>query len=256
VNKKPFRIAEVKSRLHGPMLGLGLMLVLTMVLHAESPAPEIEDNDSSPYHQALLAYKSGYFDKARASIDAAEKAKPDDLPIQVLKARILTEQHDFDAGEKILRHLLAPSGSGSPDVQLALGDLLLRKRDFDGAARIYDVALQGKPGDPDIMLKMIYTRISVSDFITAGKYTSQLKPLDPDHPSYYFAKAALAQATGKTAEADQNIETVRTIYGITTANRYLKTYLEVFSPDQTKSAATRAEPPATNAAPANASPHP
>jgi tetratricopeptide (TPR) repeat protein len=246
----------MKPRLRRTMFLLGLMIVLTTALRAENPSSGIEDNDTSPYHQALLAYKSGHFDTARASIDAAEKSQPGDLSIQVLKARILTEQHDFDAGEKILRRLLAPSGSGSPDVQLALGDLLLRKRDFDGAARIYDVALQGRPDDPDIMLKMIYTRISVSDFIAAGKYTSRLKPLDPDHPSYYFAKAALAQATGKTAEADQDIETVRTIYGITTANRYLKTYLEVFSPDQSKSASTRAEPPATNAPPAAPAQHP
>lgn len=234
--------------------GWSLLLILMAPLRAGNPAPEIEDTDHTPYHLALLDYKRGHFDLARTSIDAAEKAQPDNLPIKILKARILTEQHDFNDGEKLLRSLLDPSGSGPLDVQLALGDLLLRKRDFDGAAKVYDIALQSKPDDPDIMLKMIYARISVSDFITAGKYASKLKPLDPDHPSYYFAQAAIAQATGKTADAETEIETARTIYGISTANRYLKTYLEVFSPDQTTSAAARAEPPASNAPPAN--PHP
>jgi tetratricopeptide (TPR) repeat protein len=256
VKKKASKITGKKLILQWWASGLGLLLVLTASLRAENPTPEIEDNDHTPYHLALLDYKRGHFDTARTSIDTAEKAQPDDLPIKILKARILTEQHDFDDGEKLLRGLLAPSGSGPLDAQLALGDLLLRKRDFDGAAKVYDVALQSKPGDPDIMLKMIYTRVSVSDFITAGKYASKLKPLDPDHPSYYFAQAAIAQATGKTTDAETEIETVRTIYGITTSNRYLKTYLEVFSPDRMTSAATRAEPPATNIPPTTPAQHP
>jgi tetratricopeptide (TPR) repeat protein len=216
-----------------------LLLGPVLSLRAEDEPAELADTDTSPYHQALLNYKSGHYDEARAAIDAAEKAKPGDLPIEILKARIMTEQHDFTDGEKLLRHLLTPDGSY--EVHLGLGDLLLRKRDFEGASQFYDLALQKKPDDPDITLKLIYARISVSDFVTAGKYASRLKPLDPDRPSYYFAKAALAQATGKTDEAEQNIQTVRTIYGITVANRYLKTYLEVFAANP--SPAARAEPP-------------
>jgi tetratricopeptide (TPR) repeat protein len=112
---------------------------------------------------------------------------------------------------------------------MALGDLLLRKRSFDRAAKYYSLALQAKPNDPDITLKLVYARIGASDLPGAAKYASQLQPLDPDHPSYYFAKAALAQATGKTQEAEDDIQTARTIYGVTVTNRYLRTHLEVFA---------------------------
>jgi len=218
-------------------MALGFVLLgLTTLLRAET-APEVADNDTSPYHQALLNYKSGRYDDARAAIDAAEKAKPGDLPTEILKARILTEQHDFAQGEQLLRHLLTPNGP--LEVHLALGDLLLRKRSFDRAAKYYSLALQAKPNDPDIALKLVYAKIGVSDLVEAGQYASHLKPLDPknpydDHASYYFAKAALAQATGKTQEAEDDIQTARTIYGISVTNRYLKTYLEVFvSPEKT-----------------------
>ena len=46
-------------------------------------------------------------------------------------------------------------------------------------------------------------------------------------------------------EAEEDIQTARTIYGITVTNRYLKTYLEVFAnPDKDKgpSATTNAAP--------------
>ena len=151
--------------------------------------------------------------------------------------------------------LLTPTGP--LEVQLALGDLLLRKRSFSRAAKYYSLALQAKPDDPDITLKLVYAKIGASDMVEAGQYASHLKPLDPknpydDHASYYFAKAALAQAIGKTQEAEDDIQTARTIYGITVTNRYLKTYLEVFcrlreKPDVTPKLLRPTSPPLVKA---------
>jgi predicted Zn-dependent protease len=228
-------------KIPGAKWGLPLLLLCALGVSARA------QDDSDPYHQALLNYKSGHYDAARIAIDDAEKAQPDNVAVAVLKSRILAEQHDFTDGETLLRRFLGPDGPF--EVQLALGDLLLRKRDFGGAANMYDQALALKPDDPDLMLKLVYAKINAGDLVTAEKYASQLKPLDPVNPAYYFARAALAETTGKGAEADQDIETVRTIYGITVANRYLKTYLQVFSPTQQNGVAARAEPPSTNAPP-------
>jgi predicted Zn-dependent protease len=232
------------------VLGASLALLPVECLHAQDAQATQDaapDTDSSPYHQALLNYKAGNYAAARVAIDEAQTEKPDDLATAVLKGRILTEQHDFADGEALLRRYLGPKGPLA--VQLALGDLFLRARDFSHATNLYDQALAAKPGDPDITLKFIYARISSGDLVTAGKYASGLKPLDPVNPAYYFAKAALANATGDSAAADQDIETVRTIYGSTVANRYLKIYLEVFS---AKSSPAGALQPSTNAPPNHA----
>ncbi len=214
----------------------------------------IVDNDTSPYHLALLDYKSGHYDAARRAIDAAEQEKPGDFPIEMLKARILTEQDDFAASEKLLKSLLTPANA-SDSARSSAGPRrsLLRKHSFDRAAKYYGLALQAKPNDPDITLKLVYAEVGISDFVDAGKYASQLKPLDPDHPSYYFAKAALAQATGKSSEADDDIQTARTIYGITVTNHYLKTYLEVFSPSA-KGTTSDLTPPLVKPAPSGVKP--
>jgi len=220
------------AKFHFALTWTGLILLgLTTLLRAENAA-EVEDSDHSPYHQALLDYKSGHYDDARNAIDDAEKARPGDPATEILKARILTELGDFAGAKKVLEGINGKPGL-TPEIRdaqvLAFGDMCLRKRNFDEALKFYESLLSRKPADPDLLLKAVYARIGISDLVMAGKYASQLKPLDPDHPSYYFAKAALAQATGKTQEAEDDIQTARTIYGITVTNRYLKTYLEVFA---------------------------
>jgi tetratricopeptide (TPR) repeat protein len=215
------------------LLGLG------SILRAENP-PEIEDDDHSPYHLALLDYKEGKYQEARVAIDAADKAKPGDPVIEILKARILIELLQFDEANKVLRSFFGKPGitaAMGDAIEDALGDLNLRKRSFDTAAKIYERRLAAKPNDPDLTLKLIYAEIGSGDLVDAGKIASQLTPLDPknpydDHASYYFAKAALAQATGKSQEAEDEIQSARTNYGITVTNRYLKTYLEVFAPPE------------------------
>ena len=227
---------------------LGLIFVLLLgcasALRADDTPAAPVDTDTSPFHLALLAYKGGHYDDALKSINDAEKAAPGDVPTEILKARILTELHDFPTGAALLQKLIA-SGGGGYDAQVALGDLYLRQRDFPDAVKIYNLCLGLKPNDPDLLLDLVYSLIGTGDLVTAGNYFSRLKPLDPDSPCYYFAKAALAQSTGKGSEINEDLETVRTIYGSTTANRYLKTYLQVFIADEKSSTpATRAEPPA------------
>jgi tetratricopeptide (TPR) repeat protein len=244
---------SVRHPISRPVSGLTIAFALltgpATVLRAQAPPaePPIVDNDTSPYHVALLDYKAGHFQEALDALGNANGGQ--DLRIVILKSHILSELGRYDEGEKLLASLLTPTGPY--EVQLALADLLLRKRDFNDAAKFYDLALNTKPGDPDLLLMMVYTRVGAGDLVTAAKIASQLKPLDPEHPSYYFAKAAIAQSTDKTGEAEDDIETARTMYGITVANRYLKTYLEVLSAPGKSALMT---PASTNAASTNAPP--
>jgi predicted Zn-dependent protease len=223
-----------------------------LALAVASPLRAQDDTANAPtssYQQALLAYKNGRYDAARSAIDDAQKDAPNNLAVDVLKARILTELHDYTDGEALLRQHL--SDKGPVDVQIALGDLFLHKHDFVHAAGIYDQALHMKPDDPDIELKLIYARVNTGDTVSAVTLASKLKPLDPVNPAYYFAKAAIDENSGNSSGADEDIQTVRTIYGITVANFYLKMYLAVFSAGPKDSVNARAEPPATNTAPAS-----
>ena len=216
------------------LAAIGFLLVgCTSLLRAQDAQEQpVADNDTSPYHLGLVAYKAGKFQEAYDVMSKAPAGAADVVQFDVLESKVLTELKRYDEGEKLLRGILTPTGP--VEVHVALGDLLLRKHSFDRAAKYYTAALQAKPNDPDITLKLIYAKIGSSDLIGASQYASQLKPLDPKNPydshaSYYFAKAALAQATQKTSDAEEDIENARTIYGNTITDRYLKLYLEVFA---------------------------
>ena len=213
-------------------LALGLIAIVFSAPARAQDAPPVEtpDNDTSPYHLALLAYKTGNFQAAYDALKGTDPATQDDRFV-ILESRVLTELKRYDDGEKILRPRL--TGADARDVQIAMGDLLLRKRSFSRASKYFDAALKAKPNDPDIILKLVYADIGAADLVGAGKLASQLSPLDPknpydDHASYYFAQAALAQAAGNSQEAENQIQAARTNYGMTVTNRYLKTYLQVF----------------------------
>ena len=233
---------------------LGLILLGLTTFARAQDAAEVEDNDTSPYHVALLDYKAGRFPEALDALrqgSAGSTAAPEEKVV-VLESKILTELKRYDEGEKLLRTRL--DGPDAAQTQVALGDLLLRKRSFDRAAKYYNLALQAKRNDPDITLKLVYARIGASDMVGAGQDASRLTPLDPKNPydahaSYYFAKAALAQATGKTQEADDDIQAARTIYGITVTNRYLKLYLEIFASSEKDASGDMTPPPLIKAPP-------
>jgi tetratricopeptide (TPR) repeat protein len=202
---------------------------------------------SASYSEALQDFKTSNYDQGLTAIDQAEKDRPGDVPTEILKARILTELRQFDEAHQTLQSLdgrsdLTPAYHDG--LLLAKGDLGLRERRFDDASKAYDALLETKPNDPDVLLRDVYARVGANDLVTAAKYSSRLKPLDPVNPAYYFAKAALAEATGQGADADQNIETVRTIYGLTVANRYLRLYYELFS-SPSPGGASPAEPAKT-----------
>jgi len=238
-----------------PALGLcagGLMIMggtISTVSTARAQAPgEIADSDTSPYHRAILAYKAGKFQDAYDYLDhARDSIAPEDVEkVAILKSKILADLQRYDDGEKVLRPLV--TSTASVELQTAMGDLLLRKRAFDRATKYFTLALKAKANDPDLTLKLVYARIGASDLVGASQYASQLTPLDPKNPydahaSYYFAKAALAQATGQASDAEAQIQEARTIYGITVTNRYLKTYLEFFAAADKGSANELTPPP-------------
>ena len=186
----------------------------------------------TPYERALLNYKSAKYDAAKVLIDEADQEKPGDVPVEMLKARILMELHDFQGARQVLNSLydradLTPDYAAA--LELASGDLSLRQRHFDAAAKAYESSLRAYPDNADTKLKLIYARLGMGDLVTAGKLASELKPMDAASPTYYFAHAALAHSGAESGDEEQDIQQARTIYGITLTNRYLKTYLELFS---------------------------
>jgi tetratricopeptide (TPR) repeat protein len=215
-----------------------------------STAPVPSAGTQTPYEKALLNFKAGKYDAAKVLIDDADESTPGNAAIEMLKVRILAELHDFHGAHQVLNSLydrtdLTPAYAAA--LTLTNGDLNLRERHFEEAAKAYESYLQYRPADTDAKLKLVYAKLSLGDMIAAGKLASEFQPSDAATPAYYFAHAALAHAGATTGDEEQDFEQARTIYGITLTNRYLKTFLEVFSP--AKDAADGAAPSTAKPAP-------
>jgi predicted Zn-dependent protease len=212
-------------------------------------APATSQNPQTPYAKALLNYKAGKYEAAQALIDEADEEAPGNIPIELLKVNILAELKDFHGAHQVLNSLydrsdLTPVYASA--LTLTNGDLNLHEHHFEAASKAYETSLLEQPKDEDTKLKLVYARLGLGDFVTAGKLASELKPAGAT-PAYYFAQAALARAGTGGGDEEQDMQQARTLYGITLMNRYLKTYLEVFGSE--KSAGGSSTAPADNAAP-------
>jgi tetratricopeptide (TPR) repeat protein len=235
-------------------LALGVILTACLVparAQDKMPVPVEDDTNAppevsapgTPYSEAMVAYKAGKYDKAFEALEGIDPAAQDDSFI-ILEARILTELKRYDDGEKLLKERIqlleqrqAKPAETDP-LLTALGDLFLHERAFDRAAKFYTAILKDKPNDADITLKLIYTHVGENDLRGADQLATSLSPFDPknpydDHAAYYFSRAALAQAMGRTQDAEDDIQEARTNYGVTVTNRYLKTYLHLFASPHT-----------------------
>ncbi len=210
-----------------------------------APAPEV-DGPSSPYSEAMVAYKAGNYQQAYDALKGIDPGTQDDNFI-ILEARILTELKHYDDAKKLLQPIDTDPKYGTQAV-IALGDLEIRRHDYSRAGKYYATAHQARPADPDIILRQVYAAIGENDLVAAGKLASDLAPFDvknqyDDHASYYFARAALAHATGKGTDEEDAIQSARTNYGITVTNRYLGFYLRFFADLDKRSPADITPPP-------------
>jgi tetratricopeptide (TPR) repeat protein len=209
-----------------------------------STAPPEVSAPSSPYSQAMVEYKAGAYQKAFDAIQGIDPTTQDDNFV-ILEAGILAELKRYDDGEKLLKGRIQQreeAKAPAPQVDallVALGDLLLHRHAYDRAAKFYQAALQDKPNDPDLTLKLVYAHIGDNDLRGADQLAATLNPFNPkdpydDHAAYYFAQAALAQAIGHSGDAEDDIQQARTNFGVIVVNRYLKAYLEFFSQPEGK----------------------
>jgi tetratricopeptide (TPR) repeat protein len=182
------------------------------------------------YRSALISYKNGDYKAAREETANAAKLKPteaDTAKLKLLQARIDIELANFASAEKLVQSVI----DNAPDNALAyyyLGDVYLRQRTFLPARDAYLKFLKLKPKDPDAVLKLVYCHVARNDLSEAGKILLQLDQFSDLHPGYYFGKAAIAQAGGKQADAEKDLNNARTMYGNDTFALYMKTYLAVF----------------------------
>lgn len=172
-----------------------------------------------PFQEAFVAYKAGQLEEALQRVDALLAGETPSARTLELKGRILHAQGRYDQAEPFYFQALEKDPTLA-SVHFHLGEAAFRRASWADALQYYSVHLGAQRGSRATALKLVYCFAASENLTDAGKWMQALDPSDELEPTYYFARAALALASGKPTAAEEALRQARTIYGNDTFNRY------------------------------------
>jgi tetratricopeptide (TPR) repeat protein len=169
---------------------------------AEAAAPRAP----GPKLQLAIAYL-GMGDGAAALRHAkgAFAAAPDQVLTQLTLARVLIATGDTTAGEKAL----SPLGQTHPQlqgVQIAQGDLALRKRDASAARRAYESVLKDDPNQVDALRGLVNVHLLAKQGAQAVVIVERALAAHPGNGSLLLLAAQTHLAVGNAERAESHLQ--------------------------------------------------
>lgn len=179
---------------------------------------------------ALALFQEGKIEEAAKKIEQelAEVAADKKGSLLETKGRIQLAQHKPKQALQSLNQAL----DANPNLIMApfyMGEAEFQQKHWPEALSTYaHVLSEKKIKDPrDVLLKVIYCQVAVNRLSEAGQMLNKFDLFDGQHPGYYFAKAAIARATGKAEGAQAMLSQVQTLYGLPVFNRYQADYFSL-----------------------------
>lgn len=196
------------------------------------------DAESTPSEQlwqnAFVAYKNGDYQAAQVKLKKLLEENPKDAKAKLLQGRVLMARRQYDEAVEAILTAIEEDPAAVPRAQLYLGETLLAQHKVMEARGAFAAQLKTEPKNKDALLLYAMCEAELRNLQEARDAALQLDQMDAIHPGHYFANAAIAQATGKTEKATENLDAARTTYGSNTWARYMKYYLQVFPPGKAK----------------------
>ena len=195
---------------------------------AASSVAENAEPPSPGYREAFVAFKSKDYARALGALDKLLQADPKNARALVLKGRALTAQGKTPLALDTIKQglLLQPTLAAG---HRALGDLYFQQRDYAAARLSYLEAQRSGDADQDVALLVVYCDIGLKQLGEAERIFVTFNSFDAKAPAYYFAKAALAQVAGRSAETAQALQDAILIYGDQVFAQYARDYFFLFA---------------------------
>jgi tetratricopeptide (TPR) repeat protein len=188
-------------------------LVLALFVWAETGgASEKAPAEDLAYQEAFVAYKAGKWEEALQRVDALLLKTPVPARVFELKGRILTRKGEPAQAESFL-FMALERDSELVSAHFHLGEAAFRRKEWGDALAYYLIHLKHAPDSKATILKLVYCQIATDQLARAAQFILRLDPSDEFEPGYYFARAAVALASGKDKAAAEALAQARTIYG-------------------------------------------
>lgn len=188
-----------------------------------APAARAQTGDDA-FQQAFVMLKAGRAEEALQRVDALLARGTPTARTLELKGRVLHALGRFQEAEGFYFQALEKE----PELDTAhfhLGESAFRRAAWADALQYYGVFLQKQRASRPAALKMVYCYVAADNLTDAAVWLQALDPSDEDEPTYYFARAALALASGRPETAAETLAQARTLYGNDTFARYEPDFL-------------------------------
>ena len=149
----------------------------------------------------------GWTTDARALLEPAVRAHPDDSHLAVELALTDLQTHDLQRSEKLLLKL-RKEHPDEPDLWLPLADLYRKQAQFPKAIGVLRDALKLRPEDPTITHNLADALFESGDIPGALSVFQTILATAPNDAPAHYGLAQCYRKMGKTAEAIQELETV------------------------------------------------
>lgn len=172
-------------------------------------------NPALYYHRGEILALSGSLDGAIRDFVTAIELCPTFALAYVHNARALLGLDRVSEAEEFLNKALERF-SDNVEVQNSFGEALVLKRDFVGAASVFDKVLQSQPNSPQIYLnKALLAMNESNDIQTAEKNLRQAIEIEPSFEAAHLQLANLLLSNGKFEESmkhfDEAVKYARTL---------------------------------------------
>jgi putative PEP-CTERM system TPR-repeat lipoprotein len=153
-----------------------------------------------------LAHLSGNaIDRAKSSLDAAERHAPTAVRVRYARARILLAQHDIDAALHEVQQLTADVPDFAEGWAL-LGKLLAGRKDNEAAESAYSRAIALSVSPVNELSQRGVIRAALGKWESAMQDANALRKAVPKHYFGHYLAAAIHYEQGQLGEAQEALE--------------------------------------------------
>jgi len=155
------------------------------------------DNVDGQLQNALVAYKRGDHQAALALLQAVLAKEPKNAKAKLLEGRVYAAQKKYEEATNAILTAIEDDPAAVPRAQLYLGEALLAQHKVLEARGAFAAQLKTEPKNKDALMLYAMCEAKLKNLQQARDAALQLDQMDAIHPGYFFANAAIAQASGK-----------------------------------------------------------
>ena len=157
------------------------------------------DNEDALSGLAMVAADQGDVTGAAAMLEKANAKNPNPRGLAQL-AELYDQAKDYKGAAKAWQKALDSSG-GNPEIKRHLGESLLMGEQFDEAARVYEEIVEEEPKDLGSVLHLSQIYRQKKNYENARVYAKKASELDNTNLDVRLNEVGLLEAEGKSAEA-------------------------------------------------------